>query len=173
MPKSRWARWTLRIFLALLAVPALALIALFIKNPEGAAIIVAILVSPLFTNSKPPPMFDADIAGMWTKWDEAGRKITAHLQQQFPTGTTEAALKSALANQGFKPLPPPRADCVPAGRQMPVGITYTPCPTRDPSKTLVYKWGGGVCTSTISVHWDANDDKVVTKLDGGYYAACL
>ena len=173
MPKSRRARWTLRILLACLALPFLALIVLFIKNPGGAIILIGMLVFPLFGNTHPPAMFDADIASMWLKWDEGSRKITAHLQQKFPAGTTEATLKSALARQGFKPMPPPRADCVPAGQHMPIGKTYTTCSTRDPSKTLIYKWSGGVCTSTISVRWDTNDDKVITKLDSSYYAGCL
>lgn len=163
----------MRILLACLALPVLALIVLFIINPGGAIILVGMLVFPLVGNTHPPPMFDADIAGMWLKWDEASQKINGHLRKQFPAGTTEAALKSALANQGFRPLPPPPADCVPGGQQMPIGKTYTVCPTRDPSKTLVYKWSGGVCTSTISVRWETNHDKVVTNLDGGYFAGCL
>jgi hypothetical protein len=168
--RSHWARWTVGVILGCLALPVLAFIVL---RPEAAIIMVAVLVYPLFGTTHPPPMFEADLAGMWNKWDEASRKITARLQEQFPAGMTEAVLKSTLIKQGFKPLPPPPADCVPAGQQMPVGKTYRPCPTSDPSKTLTYRWGGGVCTSTISVRWETNSDKAITKVTGGYNAACL
>jgi hypothetical protein len=173
MARPRWFRWTVRILLGGVALLGTALAVLIVINPGAAIILFAMRVFPLFGNTSPPPMFEADVAGMWMKWDEAGRKITAHLQEQFPAGTTEAALKSALARQGFKPLPPPPADCVPPGVQMPIGKTYTPCPTRDPSKALVYRWGGGVCTSTVSVRWETGGGETVTQVTGGYNAACL
>jgi hypothetical protein len=123
MMKSRWFRWVTRIILGFVALLVVGLAGLFVANPGATLIIVRMLVYPLFGNISPPPMFAADVAGMWPKWDEAGRKITAHLQEQFPAGTSEAALKSALTKQGFKPLSPLSANCVPPGQQMPVGVT--------------------------------------------------
>lgn len=168
--KPRWVRRIVGVILGCLALPLLAFIVL---RPEAAIIIVAVLVYPLFGTTQPPQMFKADLAGMWNKWDEAGRKITTRLQEQFPAGTTEAALKSTLVKQGFKPLPPPAADCVPAGQQVPVGKTYTRCPTSDPSKTLTYRWGSAVCTSTVSVRWKTDGGDEVTEVNGRYNAACL
>ncbi|MGA9300526.1 MAG: hypothetical protein WA832_07225 [Bradyrhizobium sp.] len=173
MTRSRWFRWAVRIVLGGVALLGGGLAVLFIINPGATIILFTMLVFPLFGNTKPPSLFEADIAGMWTKWYEAGRKITAHLQQQFPAGTTEATLKSALTRQGFKPLPPPPADCVPSGVQIPIGKIYTSCPTRDPSKTLVYEWSGGVCTSTVSVRWETDVGETITQVNGNYYAACL
>ncbi len=171
--RSRWLRWMIWITLGCFAIPTLLLVVAFIRNPQTAALFVTMLVYPLFGNTSPPSMFAADIAGMWFKWDEAGRKITTHLQEQFPAGTSEAALKSALAKQGFKPLPPPPANCVPAGQQVPVGKVQTRCPTGDPGPTLVYQWGGFGCTSTVSVRWESDSRQNITQVNGGYYGACL
>jgi hypothetical protein len=111
--------------------------------------------------------------GRWNKWDEASRKLSDHVQEQFPAGTPEAELKSRLEKQGFKPLASPRRDCVPAGQAMPAGQTYTPCPTSDPSKILVYRWGGVVCTETVAVRWTTDSVNAVTQVSARYDAACL
>jgi hypothetical protein len=171
--KSRWFRWTIRILLGCIALVGVAFAALFIKDPIAARLLLAMLVYPLFGNTSPPAMLKADVTGMWLKWDEASRKLTSHLQREFPIGTAETKLKSALLKQGFKPLPPPPSDCVPAGRELPPGRVYTSCPTRDLSMELVYRWGSPICTDSITVRWATDPADAITEISAGYYAACL
>jgi hypothetical protein len=171
--KSRWLRWTKRIALGCVALLGLGLAALFIKAPTETIFLLEALVYSLFANDKPPPLFKDDLAGMWNKWDEASQRLTSRLQQQFPAGTAETLLKSALLKQGFESLTPPRSDCVPAGQELPVGRVITRCPTHDPSKTLTYHWGGVVCTEIIAVQWTTDDADAIAKVSGTYYAGCL
>jgi hypothetical protein len=169
--RSRWLRWIKRIILGCVALLGLGLTALFIKSPSATTLLLAMLVYSPFENDKPPPMFKDDLAGMWGKWDEASQRLTSRLQQQFPAGTAETSLKSALLKQGFEPLPPPRSDCVTAGQEAPVGRVFTRC--RDQSKSLDYHWGGVVCTETITVRWTTDGADVIAELSGSYYAGCL
>jgi hypothetical protein len=170
--KSRWLRWTKRIALGCVALLGLGLAALFIKAPTETIFLLEALVYSLFANDKPPPLFKDDLAGMWNKWDEASQRLTSRLQQQFPAGTAEPLLKSALLKQGFELSPPPRSDCLPAGQEVPVGRVFTRCPTHDPSETLNYYWGV-VCTETITVRWTTDGVNAIAEVSGRYYAACL
>jgi hypothetical protein len=171
--KSRWFRWTVRIFLGLVALLGAGLATLFISNPTGTPLLLGILIQSLVGNTKPPEMYKAEIAGTWTKWDEANRHLTARVQQQFPPGTPENTLKSLLLKQGFKPLLPPPADCVKAGEQAPLGRVYVPCPTRDLSKELDYRWSSGICTETIGIIWETDGGNAITRVSAGYHGACL
>ena len=106
---------------------------------------------------------------------ETSRQLTARLQQQFPLGTTEDALKAALFAQGFEPLPPPPLHCVQPvqqGRPVDVGQTVAVCPPQDERKSLQYQWGNGTCAATITVRWSADDHQTVTLLDGYYHSTC-
>jgi hypothetical protein len=165
--RSRWLLWTVRIILGVVALLGAGIAVLFAINPGAAMLLLAVLIHPLVGNTSPPAMLKDDIAGMWGKWDEGSRRLTSHLQAQFPAGTLESALKSILSKQGFEPLPPPPG-CVPAGQQVPLG-----CPTSDTSKELVYQWGNAICAMTITVRWTADGGNAITQVKGGYYAACL
>jgi hypothetical protein len=56
-------------------------------------------------------------------------------------------------------------------------VVYYQCLTPEQEerrkRTLVYKWGGGVCTESISVMWSSDEHGALTHVDGGYYGACL
>jgi hypothetical protein len=126
----------------------------------------------LIHNAHPPPIAGDQIAGAsWQNQAEVSRKLTELLQRKFPTGTSEDLLKSTLANQGFKPLPPPPGDCVPRGQSPPVGRVFTPC--YDPSNILKYDWGNGICGQTITVRWSTDDRHEITELHASYDMACL
>jgi hypothetical protein len=171
--RPRWLKWTLRVFAVCIALLATAIAAIFIINPAGAPLLLSMLIYPLFMNTSPPAVFKDDVAGMWLKWEESGKRLTAHLHQQFPPGTAATMLKATLLKQGFSPEPPPAADCVPAGRIMPVGQIYRTCPNYDTSKTLTYRWGSPICTETITVRWATDDGDTITDVSAGHYAACL
>ena len=172
MVRSRFCRWLRHIIVGCAAIVGVGLVSSFINDPR-VSILLAMVVISLFENDNPPPMFKGDLEGMWNKWDEASRRLSDHAQQEFPAGTPEADLKFKLQKQGFKPLPPVRADCAPAGQPMPVGKTYTPCPASDLSKTLVYRWGGAICTETIAVRWEIDSTNAITEVNARYDAACL
>jgi hypothetical protein len=176
MIRSQWLRWTVRIGLAILALPVLLFIALFLTNPDGARLLGSLLIAPLVTNTRPPAMFADQPFGSRASDQETSQQLTARLQQQFPLGTTEDKLKQALLAQGFKPPPPPPTNCVPpvengAPRQLDRPVRL--CPPQDQRKSLQYAWGYGVCGATITVRWSTDAGGTVTLLDGYYYAACL
>jgi hypothetical protein len=174
MMRRRWLRWMIRIGLGIVATLGVAVVALFIYNPSGTVLLTAIFLQPLLANTRPPPIAEDQLAGAnWQNQGEASRKLNGLLQRRFPAGTSEVTLRSTLLNQGFKPPPPPRADCVPPGQPTPVGRVFTRCPTGDQSKILQYEWGSGVCGQTITVRWSTGNDLKITSLDAGYYMACL
>jgi len=172
MARPRLSPWLKRIVVGCVAIVGAGLVSSFVSDSKVRFLLASVVIS-LLENDKPPPMFEADLKGRWNKWDEASRKLSDHVQEQFPAGTPEAELKSRLEKQGFKPLASPRRDCVPAGQAMPAGQTYTPCPTSDPSKILVYRWGGVVCTETVAVRWTTDSVNAVTQVSARYDAACL
>lgn len=166
----RWFRWVTHISLGLLGILVVLVAALFILNPLGAVM----LLHSLIGNKHPPPIAEDQLAGAsWQNEAEPGAKLTTLLQRKFPIGTNEDTLRATLSSQGFKPLPPPPADCLPAGQPAPIGRVVTTCPTDDQSKILEYRWGGGVCAETITVRWWTDDRHAITDLDAAYHAACL
>jgi hypothetical protein len=159
--------------LASLAVIVVAVVALSILHPE-ALWIIAIFVNQLFVNTTPPPIAENTLVGAnWGNRVEVNQKLAAVIQRNFPAGTNEDSLKSVLASQGFKPLPPPPADCIPPGQVQPVGRVFTTCPTNDRSRMLEYNWSNFPCGSTVTVSWTSDDRNKITHLDSSYYMACL
>src|SRR5688500_11203499 len=174
MIMRRWFRWVTRISLGLLAILIVLIVALFILNPSGTILGAAMLHHSLFGNTHPPPIAEDQLAGAsWPSQTEASAKLTTLLQRRFPIGTNEDTARSILLSQGFKPLPPPPADCLPVGQPAPIGRAIAHCPTHDQSKILEYRWGGGVCAETSSGRWWTDDRHAITELDAAYYAACL
>ncbi|WP_119270610.1 hypothetical protein [Taklimakanibacter deserti] len=164
----RWFRWVTRISLGL-AIPIVFVVAFIILNPLGAVILLYSLVG----NTHPPAIAEDQFAGAsWPSRTEASAKLTTLLQRKFPVGTSEDALRATLSSQGFKPLSPPPADCLPAGQPAPIGRAVTTCPTHDQSKILEYRWGV-VCGETITIRWWTDDRHAITGLDAAYYVACL
>jgi hypothetical protein len=170
--KRRWYQWVIRISLGFLAILIVPVVVLFILKPEGTMILIGVLIAPLIHNTHPPPIAEDQLAGAtWQNQAEVSRKLNELLQRKFPTGTSEDSLKSTLANQGFKLLPPPPGDCVPRGQSPPVGRVFTPC--YDPSNILRYDWGNGVCGQTITVRWSTDDHHGITDVHATYHVACL
>jgi hypothetical protein len=173
MMKGRWLRRTIRISLISLAVIIVVVVTLPIFRP-AVLWVFAIYINQLFVNTTPPPIAENTLVGAnWGNGIEVNQKLAAVIQRNFPTGTNEESLKLALAGQGFKPLPPPLADCIPPGQPQPMGRVFTICPTGDRSKMLEYNWSNLPCGSKITVSWTTDDRKKITHLDSRYYVACL
>ena len=163
---KRSAIWFLAI-LALLAV---------VFSPT-ARLVMGILIAGLLYNSTPPIAQGVITKEDWPHFEAASRKLTEVLQSKFPVGSREDILKSILLDQGFRPIVPPPSNCIPPGQQVPVGVVFHQCLTPDQEekrkRTLVYKWGGGVCIDSISVIWSSDELGALTYVEGGYYGACL
>jgi len=109
-----------------------------------------------------------DLRDEWAGW----QGNSTLLQQKFPAGTSEAALKSTLRRQGFKPLPPPPADCLRRGETQQIGRVYIPC--YDPTNQLEYSWNAGfVCGETLRVAWTTDGAGGIADVRGSYDAGCL
>jgi hypothetical protein len=170
----RWLLWAIRIVSGIFAILAVAFGALAFINPEGAWLLFAILIGPLVSNTRPPPMLEDQLAHTDLRnRDKISQKLTAFLKLKFPAGTAETSLKSSLSEQGFKSLPPPPANCVPADKEATAQVPYSPCPTYDRSKILQYGWGYGVCGSTITVSWKIDDHRELTDLKTALDSGCL
>jgi hypothetical protein len=161
---------------------ALALIAatisgLFIFSPT-ARLVIGILIAPLLNNSRPPPIAQGVITKEdWPHFETASKKLTETLQSKFPVGSREEVLKSILLGQGFRSVEPPPSNCIPPGQDVPVGVIFYRCLTPEQEeqrrRTLVYKWGGGICTEFIHVIWSRDELGTLTHVEGRYYGACL
>jgi hypothetical protein len=172
--KPLWVRWTIRTVLGCVVLLGVGFAALFIRNPDAARFLLVVLMEPLIGNASPPAIARDELAGLkWWNEPEGGRRLTEVLQRKFPTGASEATLKSTLANQGFRQLPLPPTDCVPPGQPTTVGSVLTPCPKYDPSRILRYEWGSGFCRRTITVLWAADNRNDITQAYAVYYTACL
>jgi hypothetical protein len=169
---KRLAIWVLAsVFLV-----AATLSGLFVFSPT-ARLFMAIVVAEI-VNPGPPPMAEGVITKEdWPRFAVASKKLTEVLQSKFAVGSREDVLKSILVGQGFRPTDPIPSTCVPPGQQVPVGVVYYQCLTPEQEetrkKTLVYEWGGGVCTESISVMWSSDEHGALTHIEGGYYGACL
>ena len=172
--KRRWLRWPFRVGLGLLGVIVLAIAGLLLWKPEATLLILALLLQPLLENTHPPAIAaDQLIGATFQNQDETSRKLNLLFQQKFPQGTSEAELKETLSAQGFKPIPPPRPDCLPPGQSAPVGRTFSTCPTGDLSRELEYEWGNGVCRETITVSWSVDGGQTIGDVKVGYRMGCL
>ncbi len=169
---KRIGKWALTAF----ALLAGAFAVLFVVKPD--TLLVAAILLAMLLNPGPPAIAQGQITGAdWNHWEEGGRKLTAVLEQRFPDGTPESDLKSVLLKQGFRPIPPPRPDCLPPGQQAPVGVVFTNCPTADQKeklkRTLEYRWSSGVCNEFVQIWWSVGDRQAITRVQGSYYGACL
>ncbi|MGJ4897624.1 MULTISPECIES: hypothetical protein [unclassified Bradyrhizobium] len=145
-----------------------AFIAIF--NPPAAVLFLSILTSPLFMNTRPPPMFENDVADSWLKSVESGKRLTAHLQAEFPSGTPAAMLTATLLKQGFEPFP----DCVRDGHiVVRLGEIHAPCRTSETANVHFYRWGNPACVQTIDVTWKSDDAGAITEVTASHHDACL
>jgi hypothetical protein len=161
---------------AILALFAATLSGLLVFVPT-ARLVLAIIIAEIF-NPGPPPIAEGVITKEdWPHFAAASKKLTEVLQSKFPAGSREDVLKSILASQGFRPADPVPSNCVPPGQQVPIGVVYHQCLTPEQQerrkRTLIYKWGGGVCTESISVVWSSDQHGALTHVEGGYYGVCL
>ncbi|HLG83027.1 MAG TPA: hypothetical protein VKY22_18590 [Bradyrhizobium sp.] len=174
MATPRRRRW-IGIGLSILALPALALLVLAQLYPDRTVALLDMLLRPLVANTRPPAMFASELAAArGPDRNEINPQLTARLQQDFPLGTTEAALKKALLAQGFKPVEAPRNCVQPVQNGEPLRIDrpVAVCPPQDQSKSLKYEWGSGVCRATVWIRWSTDASEVITLLDGYYNAVC-
>jgi hypothetical protein len=152
-----------------LSLPVLGVVAIVILNPTAAWLILGWLAA-----NHHPPSF---LQGQFSEADfrdpkGASQKVTATLRQRFPVGTSEAAFKADLLRQGFKPMTPPPADCLPKGQRAPVGVIFTPC--YDASNTLIYSWSAGIaCGDRVTVKWQADQSGNIVQIEGSYLSVCL
>lgn len=153
-----------------LILPTVGLVAAVLITPE-VLLFLAVLITPLLANTNPPPIVRNELVDAPRGADS--QDVSALFQRKLPAEMSEDALKSALAKQGFKPLPAPAADCIPPGQPSPIGKTFTRCPTEDRSKVLKYRWSRGICGYSITVHWAVDDRMTVTRLDAQYGKGCL
>jgi hypothetical protein len=157
-PIARIGLGVLAVFVAICAI-------LYILNPEGAVLVAAVFLQPLFSNAQPPAIADGHI-----KTDD---ELTDVLKQKFPAGTNEAVLKATLFRQGFKPATPPPVPCWPRGQPAPVGHVVFPCPVHDPGRMLEYQWSDFPCSDTITVWWTLGDNGEVAQIGGYHGHGCL
>jgi hypothetical protein len=162
--------------LAILALVVAALAGLLAFSTP--ARLVATIIVAEISRSGPPPLAKGVITGEdWPHFAAASKKLTVFLQTKFPVGSSEDVLKSTLLDQGFRPPDPVPSNCIPRGQQQLIGAVFYQCPTPEQNeqskRTLVYKWGGGVCMQSISVEWSSDEHGALTRVEGGYYGACL
>lgn len=138
---------------------------------------MGILIAGLLYNSPPPIAQGVITKEDWPHFEAASRKWTKVLQSKFPVGSREDILKSILLDQGFRPIEPPPSNCIPPGQQVPLRVAFQRCLTPEQEekrkRTLEYKWGGGVCTESVSVIWSSDELGALTHVQGGYHGACL
>lgn len=168
-------RFVIRVLTALAPVAA-ACSGLFVTGPAMRPGIANAM--PGIFNAGPPPIAKGVITKEdWRQWKAASDRLTGVLRAQFPAGSREEVLKSILAGQGFRPVDPQPSNCLPPGQQAPAGVIYHQCLTPEQEerrkRTLVYQWGGGVCTETIAVSWWSDDHGALSRVDGNYYNTCL
>jgi hypothetical protein len=169
---KRFAIW----LLAILALVAATLSGLFVFSP-AARLVMGILIAGLLYNSPPPIAQGVITKEDWPHFEAASRKLTKVLQSKFPVGSREDILKSILLGQGFRPIEPPPSNCIRPGQQVPLRVVFQWCLTPEQEekrkRTLEYKWGGGVCTESVSVIWSSDELGALTHVQGGYHGACL
>jgi hypothetical protein len=129
----------------------LVVLGIAVTNPKRALI----YVYSLAYNTHPPPLLD-----QFSK-EQPPRSLTAYLQQRFPTGMSEGALKSALLDQGFRPY----RRCHWRGQD---------CPSvYDPDRILEYDWGMIACGAGLIVWWTVDDSRNISKATGVFHSECL
>jgi hypothetical protein len=117
----------------------------------------------------PPPLVQGHItAENWREWQDE-RRIRTILQERFPPGTHEDALKSVLIEQGFKQ---PKPHCA---RPEPTSPPITVGPCADPSKVLAFEWGRGrpICNNRLLVWWKTDGGSAIAEVRGSYKNVCL
>lgn len=175
MTSAQWRRWMVRLGPAVVALPLLFGLALWLIDPQGVTMLARRLIHPPVANAKPPAMFADEVDGAQGSPQEISRRLTARLQHDFPLGTKEETLRSTLLAQGFRPLPPPPLNCVQPvehGKARPAEPGLKICPPQDQRKSLQYQWRVQACSSTITVRWSIDASDTVTLLDGHYHAVC-
>lgn len=169
---KRFALW----FLTILAIVAVTFSGLLVFSPST-RLVMGIMLSGL-NDPGPPPIAQGVITQEdWPNFEAASAKLTRVLQSKFPIGSKDDVLRSTLMEQQFRPMEPPPPDCIPPDQQAPAGVVFYLCLTPEQEekrkRTLVYKWGGGVCVSTISVVWSSDETNALTHVEGSYYGTCL
>jgi hypothetical protein len=147
VPTSRRRHWMVGIALAIPALPVLAALVLYLRNPAGTRMLVGGLLHPPIANTQPPAMFADQLTTGRADKAETSRQLTARLQHEFPIGTTEATLKEKLLAQGFKPLDLPQNCVQPVqnGQLLQADGQVAVCLPPSQGKSLKYEWSSGVC----------------------------
>jgi hypothetical protein len=85
--------------------------------------------------------------------DESGfsRELDARVQQEFPLGSREKKLVDELSRQGFTP----------EWRE------------RDDANAASFVWTGLLCSKIVRVIWRADEQGLLTQVDGSYESKCV
>jgi hypothetical protein len=126
-----------------------------------------------------PSLLDGIECDDWRDCSIASHKLTNILRAEFPLGTSEAALESALRAQGFEHLPTSITHCTRPGGHTPYGAKAIACPAWDanwdPKHYLKYQSGGPglFCSHGADVLWSSDKKGRLTHLEAYYVVACL
>jgi hypothetical protein len=105
---------------------------------------------------------------------EQSRRFTALLESRFPSGSSEAALVSALKAEDFREFQPDTTECTPDPKA-PGGSRCRELPA--PARVLAYQWWRfhglrrGQCVEAVRVEWEASHGKL-TEVKGEYTKIC-
>jgi len=171
---KRVALWASIIFVLGTVIFVLGIATVWQLYPESTYLMFATVRGAITANHHPPKIVEGQFSDGEARRnpEHAGRKLTALLEQKFPTGTSDSVLKSELLGQGFKFLPPPPPNCLPPGQSAPVGVVFTRC--FDPTNKLKYEWGDGfVCSNSLLVTWSTNGRGEITRIEAHYRETCL
>lgn len=148
--------WLLGVLGVLIALPMLGIVVLFMSF-----------------NWEPPGFLRGQLTEADFRDRTAGsNKVTTAIRERFPVGTSATSLQNYLRRQGFRPMPPPPADCVPRGHSVPIGVIFVEC--YDATNTRIYSWSVGLfCGDQVSVRWRTDTSGNITHIEGGYWGACL
>ena len=102
------------------------------------------------------------------------RAMTETINQQFPVGTSEAELISALSKQGFEKAKTPSPRCRQPQEKGSNIKRYMRCPAGTQEMTYDYIELDLVCgTRHLSINWSADPAGKLTRLEATRYVACF
>ena len=170
-------RWLKRItfaLAALLVVCAAYVAVVYFFGSEDARGRLGLVYAAITANHYPPPIAASGVISSGNNWmvsEPASSKFTAILRRNFPPGSEERDMKTALTSQGFKPEE--IADCGSGNGAVVAQAAKPQCRTRESTQTLRYEWGGAPCDMRLTVRWGADRRGHLTAIEGSYGAECL
>jgi hypothetical protein len=170
----RWLKRIAFVLVALLVVCSAYVSIVYFFGSEDARGRLGLFYAAIMANSHPPPIAASGVISSGSDWmmsEPASTKFTAILRRNFPPGSEERDMETALISQGFKPEK--ITDCGPGNGAVVTQIATRQCRTRDSTQSLRYDWGGAPCDMRLTVRWVADRRGRLTAIDGYYGAECL